>query len=176
MKYGTGNLKLREASIDDLDLLEYWDKQPHVIAAAPNDEWDWETELQQNYDWQEMLVAEFGGRPIGFLQIIDPAREETHYWGKIEENCRAIDIWIGKNDDLGKGYGTEIMKHAIEHCFKDPKVHTIWIDPLESNAKAHKFYVRFGFKFVEKRRFGMDNCFVYKLDRKGHYGNPATSN
>lgn len=164
----TNNIRLREATLNDLSLLQYWDKQPQVIAADPNENWEWESELQEHYDWQEMLIAELENRPVGFVQIIDPAREETHYWGDIAENCRAIDIWIGKADDLGKGFGTEIMKQAIERCFADPKVHTIWIDPLESNKKAHRFYERLGFKFIEKRRFGMDDCFVYKLNRK-HY-------
>lgn len=162
----TKTIKLRPATLDDHPLLQHWDEQPHVIASNPNDQWDWEPELQREVDWQEMYIAELDGRPIGFLQIIDPAREETHYWGEIEENCRAIDIWIGEKDDLGKGYSTEMMKQAIDHCFADPKVHTIWIDPLESNHNAIRFYEQLGFKFVEKRRFGEDECLVYKLTRK----------
>jgi hypothetical protein len=27
-----------------------------------------------------MLIAERDGRPLGIIQIIDPAAEETHYW------------------------------------------------------------------------------------------------
>lgn len=160
------SISLRSASIKDILLLKHWDEQPHVIKADPNDDWDWETELQQNHSWQEMLIAEMNGRPIGFLQIIDPYREETHYWGNIEENCRAIDIWIGEATDLGQGYGTEMMEQAIELCFADPNVHTIWIDPLESNKDAIRFYERLGFEFVENRRFGEDDCAVYRLKRE----------
>lgn len=40
------------------------------------------------------------------LQIIDPYEEETHYWGPIKKNKRAIDIWIGEEKNLNKGYGT----------------------------------------------------------------------
>lgn len=43
---------------------------------------------------------------IGVIQVIDPAGEETQYWGNIGEGYRAIDIWIGEAEDLGKGYGT----------------------------------------------------------------------
>lgn len=100
------------------------------------------------------------------IQIIDPAFEETHYWGEIEENCRAIDIWIGEENDLGKGCGTEMMMLAIDRCFADPKVHTIWIDPLQSNKNAIRFYERLGFEFVEKRRFGEDECKVYRFRRQ----------
>lgn len=159
-------IKLREATLADLPLLEDWDNQPHVIDSDPNDDWNWQVELDRNPEWREQLVAELDGRPIGFIQIIDPAMEESHYWGEVPANLRAIDIWIGKAEDIGKGYGTVMMNVALEHCFKDDQVTAVLIDPLESNIKAHRFYERLGFKFVEKRKFGEDECLVYQLERK----------
>jgi hypothetical protein len=44
-------------------------------------------------------------------------------------------------------------------------VTAILIDPLASNVRAHRFYERLGFRFVERRRFGDDDCVVYVLDR-----------
>jgi len=158
-------MKLRPATIEDLKLLRHWDKQPHVIAAAPNDNWEWETELPRNPGWREMLIGELNNRPIGIIQIIDPALEESHYWGEVSENLRAIDIWIGEAEDLGKGYGTEMMKLALKRCFSEPEVKAILIDPLETNTKDHRFYERLGFRFVERRRFGKDECLVYRLER-----------
>jgi aminoglycoside 6'-N-acetyltransferase len=93
------NIRLREATIKDLALLKHWDQQPHVIQSDPNDDWHWEVELSRNPDWRDQLVAELNGRPIGFLQIIDPANEDSHYWGDVPENLRAIDIWIGEKED-----------------------------------------------------------------------------
>lgn len=159
-------IRLRKAKPGDLSLLKHWDKQPHVIEAIPDEYWNWELELKRNPTWREYLIAELNGRPIGFIQIIDPAEEETHYWGNAEPNLRAIDIWIGEEGDLGKGYGTVMMKLTLERCFNDKKVNAVLIDPLESNKKAHKFYERLGFKFVEKRKFGKDKCFVYRLTRE----------
>lgn len=159
-------ITLRPASITDMDLLRHWDTQPHVIAAAPNDQWDWETELRRTPEWRELLIAEHDGRPVGFMQIIDPSREESHYWGEIGEHYRALDIWIGDRDNLGKGYGTAMTKLAIARCFRDPEVKSILIDPLVDNTRAHRFYERLGFRFIERRRFGEDECFVYKLDRE----------
>lgn len=158
-------INLRSATSDDLELLRYWDEQPHIISADPNDDWGWEEELKRSPDWREQLIAELDGRPIGFIQIIDPAREDSHYWGEVEENLRAIDIWIGEERDLGKGYGTKMMQLAISRCFADPSVTAILIDPLANNTRAHRFYERFGFKFIEPRRFGEDDCFVYRLNR-----------
>jgi aminoglycoside 6'-N-acetyltransferase len=158
-------LNLRPATLADLALLQHWDEQPHIIESDPNDDWGWETELARNPDWRKQLIAEVDDRPIGFIQIIDPAREDSHYWGEIEPNLRAIDIWIGEAADLGKGYGTQMMHLAIAQCFADPLVMAILIDPLANNIRAHRFYERFGFQFVEPRRFGKDDCFVYRLSR-----------
>ncbi len=158
-------ITLRTATIDDLPILKHWDEQPHVIASDPKDDWYWETELKHFPNWREMLMAELDGRPIGFIQIIDPAREDTQYWGEVTRNLRAIDIWIGEADDLGKGYGTEMMRQAIERCFADKSVEAIVIDPLETNVRAIRFYERVGFRFVERRNFFGDDCVVMIMER-----------
>lgn len=164
----TRPIRLRPATPDDLGLLRHWDEQPHVIASDPNDDWGWEAELGRSPDWREQLIAELDGRPIGFVQIIDPAREESGYWGDVPAGLRAIDIWIGEAADLGKGYGTTMMRLALGRCFAAPDVSAVLIDPLASNVRAHRFYERLGFRFVERRRFGADECFVYRLDRAAY--------
>ncbi|MCE7992900.1 MAG: acetyltransferase [Roseivirga sp.] len=161
----SSNITLRHATIDDLPLLLHWDRQPHVIACDPDDDWEWEKELPMKVSWREQLMAELDGEPIGFVQIIDPCEEETHYWGEIDPNLRAIDIWIGEAYNLNKGYGTQMMKLAIARCFTPPEVKKILIDPLASNTSAHRFYKRLGFTFVEKRSFDEAECFVFELLR-----------
>lgn len=157
---------LRMATLSDLEMLRHWDEQEHVLASDPNDDWDWEMELKRQPFWREQLIAELNGRPIGFVQIIDPAKEESHYWGEIPDGFRAIDIWLGDSKDLGKGYGTEIMRLTIDRCFDDTRVTAILLDPLESNTRAHRFYERLGFRFLRKQRFGRDDCFIYWLRRE----------
>ena len=159
------SLTLRHAIPADASLLRHWDEQPHVIQSDPNDEWNWEVELARTPDWREFLIAEIDGRPVGFMQLIDPAREDSHYWGDTLANLRAIDIWIGEGADLGRGYGTQMMRLALERCFRDPAVTAVLIDPLTSNIRAHSFYERLGFLVVGPRRFGDDDCLVYQLSR-----------
>ena len=158
-------VRLRPAQLADAPLLRRWDDAPHVVASDPNDDWNWEVELDRTPDWREQLMAEVDGRPIGFVQIIDPAREESHYWGDCAPNLRAIDIWIGEESDLGRGFGTRMMELALARCFAAPEVTAVIIDPLASNTRARRFYERLGFTFVEDRRFGDDDCAVYRLDR-----------
>lgn len=159
-------INLRKATIADLRLLEHWDVQQHVLESDPHDDWDWETELLKEPDWREQLIAELDGRPIGFVQIIDPRSEDSHYWGDVPENLRAIDIWIGEHEDLGRGYGTVMMQLALQRCFANAHVTAVIIDPLESNVRARRFYERLGFHFVECRRFNNDECAVYMITRE----------
>jgi aminoglycoside 6'-N-acetyltransferase len=159
------NISLRLATIADLPTVLHWDEQPHVMDSDPDDDWNWAEELTRYPDWREQLVAELDGRPIGFVQIIDPALEESHYWGDCATDLRAIDIWLGEAADLGKGYGTIVMRQALERCFSTPSVSAVVIDPLATNVRAHRFYERLGFRFVERRQFNDSDCFVYRLER-----------
>ena len=159
-------IELRVATINDLELLKYWDTQQHVIDCDPDHDWNWEVELKRNPIWREQFVAERNGEPIGFLQIIDPYLEETKYWGDVDEDKRAIDIWIGDEINLNKGYGTLIMKLAIQKCFANSKVNGILIDPLKSNTKAQRFYERLGFELIEERKFNGIECLVYEMKRE----------
>lgn len=143
-------IELRQATINDLDLVKYWDTKQHIIDCDPDDEWNWEVELKRKPVWREQLVAELDGEPIGFIQIIDPTLEETKYWGEVEPNKKAIDIWIGEEQNLNKGYGTKMMELAIDRCFKDKSIDGILIDPLKSNLKALRFYERLGLNSLRK--------------------------
>ena len=166
-------LRLRPATLDDVDLLASWDREPHVIACSTDDPAadvafggiEWREELADQSEVSFYRIAEVDGRPIGVMQIIDPHLEPTHYWGAVEPGLRAIDIWIGPKDALGRGHGTEMMRQALDACFADPEVQGVVIDPLASNADAHRFYQRLGFRPEGRRMFGDDDCLVHRLTR-----------
>ncbi|WP_420430961.1 GNAT family N-acetyltransferase [Hyphobacterium sp.] len=165
---------LRRARADDVATLAAWDEKPHVKWCTGHDpdtplpaeaREDWPAEIARLDDWQEIWIGEASGRRIGVVQIIDPHREASHYWGKCAPNQRAIDIWIGEETDLGRGYGTVMMREAIERCFSDPTITNILIDPLVINEKAIRFYRRLGFVDVGERWFDDDHCLVMELRR-----------
>lgn len=162
-------IRLRPATLQDLPLILHWDEQPHVRETGGDPEWNdwnWRVELGRNVPWREFLISELDGRPIGFLQIIDCREEESHYWGDdCPEHSRAIDIWIGEADELGKGHGTQMMRQAFDRCFANPLCQHILIDPMADNTAAHRFYESLGFKLLRPRAFGPDQCLVYQLTR-----------
>src|SRR5262249_34587095 len=163
------------AGIEDVATLERWDREPHVIRATTDDPdaekafegHDWTEALANQSEVDRYLIAEVDGRPIGAMQVADPHLEPSHYWGDIEPNLRAVDIWIGEACELGKGYGEQMMREVFRRCFAEPAVTAIVIDPLASNTRALRFYERLGFVRVERRRFDHDSdCYVYRLTRE----------
>lgn len=173
----SAEVRLRPATPDDAPMLAQWDLEPHVIACSTDDpEADiafggiqWREELQDQSEVSFYRIAEIARdglwRPIGVMQIIDPHLEPTHYWGEIEPNLRAMDIWIGPKEALNRGYGTQMMTLAADEAFADPQVTAIVIDPLNSNTDAHRFYQRLGFEVIGRRMFDADDCLVHRLTR-----------
>src|SRR5262249_15053394 len=126
------------------------------------------------YFMGELREGEIGGaedetwRPIAAMQSIDPHLEPTHYWGDIEPNLRALDIWISFEAHRGKHYGEGVMTLAIERSFNEQGAVAIIIDPLNTNTRAHKFYQRMGFIPTHRQTFNgeEDDCLVHRLTRQ----------
>jgi aminoglycoside 6'-N-acetyltransferase len=59
-----------------------------------------------------------------------------------------------------------MMRLALERCFADPAVTAVLVDPLAANTRALRFYERLGFARAERRMFGEDDCYVYRLERQ----------
>jgi aminoglycoside 6'-N-acetyltransferase len=168
-------LVLRAAKHADIPNLERWDRDPTVIAMTSDDP-DETVAFGEGNDWIENInlykrdvweywIAEVDGRPIGAMQLCDPYLEPTHYWGDVEPNLRALDIWIGEPDARGQGHGGMMMSLGLVCCFEHPDVTAVLVDPLASNTRAHKFYQRLGFVPTERRMFGEDDTLVHTLTR-----------
>jgi aminoglycoside 6'-N-acetyltransferase len=172
---------MRWAELSDVPVLERWDRDPDVIAATTDDEnaekafddHDWRRELPKQEAFDRYFIFEWAAsseasevRPIGAMQVIDAARERTHYWGDVAPHQMAVDIWIGDPADRNRGFGKVMMKMAEMLCFSDPAVTAIIIDPLASNTDAHRFYQRLGYRPTHIQRFNdEDDCLVHKLTR-----------
>ena len=155
---------LRLAVAADIPTLERWESADHVVAISGDDEpWDWSVEI--DVPWQEVWVAEVEGRAIGVVVLLDAHAEPSGYWGDVSPGTYAIDIWIGEPDALHRGYGTLMMRHALDRAFNEHDANEILIDPLETNLDAIGFYKHLGFTEVGPRRFGTDDCLVLQMDR-----------
>ena len=63
-----------------------------------------------------------------------------------------LGIFIGDKDFRNNGYGTEAIKLILEYGFKYLNLHSIRLDLLAVNERAHKCYLKCGFKDTGKSR------------------------
>ena len=63
-----------------------------------------------------------------------------------------LGIFIGDSDYRNNGYGTEAIKLLLEYGFKYLNLHSIRLDLLSANERAHKCYLKCGFKDAGKSR------------------------
>ena len=159
-------LTFRRASTDDVMLLDVMSNAPHVFPSLGTDQpWDWPREVEAS--WQEVWIIDLSAttKPIGVVVVLDAAADPSGYWGEVSPGTYAMDIWISDASQLRKGYGTVMMKHAIDRCFHVHNAHTILIDPLAKNEGAIAFYQHLGFEVIGPRTFGADECIVLRLRR-----------
>ena len=62
------------------------------------------------------------------------------------ERSAVLGIFIGDKDFRSNGYGTEAIKMLLEYGFKYLNLHSIRLDLLSINERAHKCYLKCGFK------------------------------
>ncbi len=159
-------IELRPMRVADIDLLVEWDEDPDVASALGGrsaDWFDWPTELGRDVAWRELLIAEVEGRPVGFVQLLDAARDESHYWGDVEPGTWALDIWIGAPGDRGRGLGAQVMRAAMTRLVEHHGAESVMIDPQVDNRRAIAFYTRLGFRSLGERVFGDHTCLVMRI-------------
>lgn len=68
-----------------------------------------------------------------------------------------LGIFIGEEEYRGNGYGAEAIKLILEYGFKYLNLHSIKLDLAGFNERAHKCYLKCGFKDTGRSR---DEIFV----------------
>lgn len=83
------------------------------------------------------IIEKETDRHIGNLGIVDVD------W--VKRIVGSIGILIGEKDCWGKGYGTEVLKLAVEYCFKRLNMHKIVQAAAISSVASIKFLEKLGF-------------------------------
>ena len=60
-----------------------------------------------------------------------------------------MDLFIGEEDYLNKGYGTKIVKQFEKKIFDEFNAKTIYIDPSVTNKRAIRCYEKAGISIYE---------------------------
>lgn len=110
--------------------------------------------LFEEKEWLENSVKCPSNRNFSIIEInnnkiIGTAGLEGIDWiGRTAE----LGILIGDADYRNNGYGTETIKLLLEYGFKYLNLHSIKLDLVAINERAHKCYLKCGFKDTGRDR------------------------
>lgn len=83
------------------------------------------------------IVALVSNKHIGVVVL------ENFKW--VSRNA-TLGIFIGESEYRGKGYGAETINLILEYGFKYLNLHSVKLDLISCNERAHKCYLKCGFK------------------------------
>lgn len=139
--------KLRELQRSDLDKINKWRNDPHLIAClgAPYryinndvDEAWYEKYLSSRSQSVRCAIVddEKGDDILGLISLMD-----INYINRSAE----LHIMIGNSENRGRGVGTFAVKAIIAHAFNNMNLRRIEHGVLENNAAAIHVYEKVGF-------------------------------
>ena len=139
----TGKVYLRPMKTEDTDKIVAWRNKDFV---------------RKNFIYQELFSKEGHlswirnqvepGRVVQFIICLSNGREiGSVYFRDIDRKKGVAEygIFIGEEDALGCGYGTQTAKAALEYAFTKLGIDKIFLRFLADNIGAQKSYERAGF-------------------------------
>jgi len=136
----------------DFPLLQRWLLEPHVDAwwHQPLDLAGLESKYGPRIDGLEpthifLILADT--QPIGWIQWYrwtDYPEHATQL--QTESTCAGIDLAIGEKASLGKGLGSQIIRHFInQFVFVHTEISGVVCDPEEGNVRSVRAFLKAGF-------------------------------
>lgn len=143
-------LNLRRMTADDTESIVAWRNKPFVVEhfiykkpVTADDHRRWIREKVETGLVEQFVIGiKESGREIGsvYLQKIDHEKHSAEYG-----------IFIGEEDALGKGYGSEAMQLILKYAEECLEIRTVDLRVLEDNESALHVYEKNGFKAVEEK-------------------------
>lgn len=105
-------------------------------------------------DWLENSVLNNNARTFDIVNLNDDKLIGTVGLEDLNwiEKSATLGIFIGDKDFRSNGYGTETINLLLDYGFNYLNLHSINLTLLSVNERAHKCYLKCGFKDVGKYR------------------------
>ena len=156
----------------DMPLFLEWAKKPHVKNTWFQEGYEnidkYYKKIEGNgYDYGFIIYLE--EKPIGYIQTSDLYAYRTKcikpkgLFTNEYPGTFCLDLFIGEEGCLGKGYGTEIVKAFVNKLLKDFNARKILIDPACSNKRAIRCYEKAGFEVIRKEHDGINECCIMEF-------------
>lgn len=101
------------------------------------------TQVEPGHVAQFMICEKDSERAVGSVYFRDVDREKS---------CAEYGIFIGEEDAVGKGYGTEAAGLALAFAFEELGLESIFLRVFEDNVRARKSYEKAGFLPMKDRQ------------------------
>lgn len=128
--------------LNDFQVTDYTGKSASLIT------------LQSEKEWLESASKNTDDRIFNIIDLKNDKLVGTiglEHFNWIDRSA-ILGIFIGDEDYRNNGYGTEAIKLLLEYGFKYLNLHTIKLDLLGVNERAHKCYLKCGFKDTGRDR------------------------
>ncbi len=112
------------------------------------------TTLVGEKEWLENSVRNTENRNFNIVELNSNKLIGTIGLENIDwiQRSAVLGIFIGDANFRNNGYGTEAIKLLLEYGFKYVNLHSIRLDLLEVNERAHRCYLKCGFKDTGRSR------------------------
>lgn len=155
-------INLRKITTDDTGLIVKWRNNKRVFdnfvfseRLTPEMHNQWLIEkVEKGIVEQFIIIEKETENPIGsvYFRDIDNEKREAEYG-----------IFIGEDGAVGKGYGNETAKIALEYAFNEMKLDKVFLRVFEDNVPAIKSYEKAGFKPMDREELVTKNGQEKKL-------------
>lgn len=120
--------------------------------------------VRKNFIYQELFTAEGHlawiknkvkpGYVVQFIICLNDGREiGSVYFRDIDRENKTAEygIFIGEEDCIGCGYGSQTARLALEYAFGTMKLEKVFLRFLADNIGARRSYEHAGFRLIEDR-------------------------
>ena len=128
--------------LNDFQVTDYTGRTSHI--ATETGEKEWLEKIARSSDARNFDIVE-----LNTNELIGTVSLEHFNW--IERSAE-LGIFIGDKNFRDNGYGSESINLLLEYGFKYLNLHSIRLDLLSVNERAHKCYLKCGFKDAGKSR------------------------
>lgn len=147
------HITFKPFTADDVPTYFTWCDRPHV-----KDKW-----FRPGYEPKEAIGKKIGGTgdvvpfvilldrlPIGYIQYYHLTPACWHALQDQPKGTVGFDIFIGEEDYIGKGIGTDVVKAFVQQLSALPDVTKIIVDPFMDDKRAIRCYEKAGFVQVRE--------------------------
>lgn len=166
-------ITFRKLLHSDLPLMHTWLNKPHVHEWYDNDKENTIEAITARYGPKidgkkptNCYLVLYEGKAFGYIQtyIVSDWPEFGNYVG-YDEHTASIDLFIGEQEFLGKGFGSVMIKTFLKTVvFANPTIRTCIIGPEPQNARAIRAYEKAGFKHVKTVQIPGDKSPTYVME------------